>query len=172
MPAKKKSGGKKSKKLSFQARLEAFSTAITEWVGSNTSLLIHTIFFLGSFAFYFLGVPMDTILLVLTTAVSLEAIYLAIFIQIAVNKNTKSLREVEKDIDEIQEDVEEISEDIEEIQEDMEDIQENVDEIQEDVEEISEEDIPVSDENKTQVQLDLLQKQLQDIIEQLKHMKK
>jgi len=63
---------------------------------------------------------MDQILLVLTTVLSLEAIYLAIFIQMTVNKNTKSLRIVEKDIDEIQEDIDEIQEDVEEIQEDVE----------------------------------------------------
>jgi peptidoglycan hydrolase CwlO-like protein len=86
-------------------------------------------------------------LLVLTTALSLEAIYLAIFIQMTVNANTASLREVEEDIDEIQEDVEELGEDLDEIQEDIGEIQEDVeemsediDEIQEDVEELNEED--------------------------------
>lgn len=72
-------------------------------------------------------------LLVLTTLVSLEAIYLAIFIQMSINQTTESLEVVEHDIDEIQEDIDEIQEDVDEIQED-------VDEIQEDVEGITEEE--------------------------------
>jgi peptidoglycan hydrolase CwlO-like protein len=62
-------------------------------------------------------------LLVLTTAVSLEAIYLALFIQMTVNKNTKSLADVEEDIEEIAVDVEGIEKDIDEIQEDVEEIE-------------------------------------------------
>lgn len=53
-------------------------------------------------------------MLVLTTIVSLEAIYLAIFIQMTVNRSVESLREVEEDIEELAEDVEEIAEELEE----------------------------------------------------------
>lgn len=67
----------------------------------------------------FFGYTLDQILLILTTAVSLEAIYLAIFIQMTVNKTTQSLEQGEEDIDEIQEDVEDIQEDVDEIQEDV-----------------------------------------------------
>ena len=59
-----------------------------------------------------IGFGFDQILLILTTAVSLEAIYLAIFIQMTVNKNTQSLAEVEADLDEIQEDVEDLEDNI------------------------------------------------------------
>ncbi len=98
------------------------------------SLIFHSAIFIGFFILTTIGpFPRDLVLLIWNTIVSLEAIYLAIFIQFTVNRNTRSLREVEQDIDEIQEDVEEISEDIDEIQED-------VDEIQEDVDELSEED--------------------------------
>ena len=91
-----------------------------------SSLLVHTGLFLGAFALGILQLASwEIILLVLTTLVSLEAIYLAIFIQMTVNRNTASLREVEEDIDEIQEDVEELSEDLDEIQEDLEDITED-----------------------------------------------
>jgi methyl-accepting chemotaxis protein len=114
---------------------------IIAWVGSLSSLIVHTILFLASFASVWLGlVSLNSMLLTLTTIVSLEAIYLAILIQITVNKNTASLREVEEDIDEIQEDVEELGEDVEDIQEDIEEISEDIDEIQEDVEEMSEEE--------------------------------
>jgi uncharacterized protein YoxC len=77
----------------------------------------------------FFGFSSADVLLILTTIVSLEAIYLSIFIQITVNRQARELEEVSEDIEEIQEDVDEIQEDVEEIQE-------NVDEIQEDVEEI------------------------------------
>ncbi|MEK7613959.1 MAG: DUF1003 domain-containing protein [Patescibacteria group bacterium] len=97
---------------------------ITHWMGSPSSIAVHTLAFLGAFMVGVLGVaPWDMVLLVLTTVVSLEAIYLALFIQMTVNRNTMSLREVEKDVDEIQEDIEEIHENVEEISEDVEDIQ-------------------------------------------------
>jgi uncharacterized membrane protein len=103
--------GKKEKTIN---NLEKVSVKITNWVGTPQSIIAHTIFFLIMFALYFIGVSVDKILLVLTTAVSLEAIYLAIFIQMTVNRNTESLEEFSEDIEDIQEDVEDISEDIEE----------------------------------------------------------
>ncbi|MBP6856602.1 MAG: hypothetical protein KBC42_03525 [Candidatus Pacebacteria bacterium] len=108
------------------------------WVGSKNSVAVHTVFFIGMFLLIFLGVKPETVLLVLTTIVSLEAIYLAIFIQMTVNKNTFDIEEIQEDVEEIQEDVEEIQKDVDEIQEDVDEIQEDVEEIQEDVEEIQE----------------------------------
>ena len=84
--------------------------------------------------------PFDRMLLILTTLVSLEAIYLSIFIQMTINYTSASLEVVEASIDEIQEDIDEIQEDVDEIQEDVDEIQENVDEIQEDVEEMTEDE--------------------------------
>jgi methyl-accepting chemotaxis protein len=86
------------------------------------------------------GFSLDQILLVLTTAVSLEAIYLAIFIQMTVNRQETRLHEVGEDIDEIHEDVEELGKDIDEIQEDLGEISEDVDDISKDVDELSEEE--------------------------------
>jgi len=124
-----------------QPRVKTFIERAIESIGSIASLFVHTILFIVSFALAALGfVEWQTMLLVLTTIVSLEAIYLALFIQITVNWNTASLREVEEDIDEIQEDVEELGEDVEDIQEDIEEISEDIDEIQEDVEEMSDEE--------------------------------
>jgi TolA-binding protein len=118
-----------------------FIEAAIASIGSVASLILHSIFFVACFLLSLLGiVEWQMMLLVLTTVVSLEAIYMAIFIQIAVNRNTEQLREVEEDIDEIQEDVEELGEDVEDIQEDIEEISEDIDEIQEDVEEMSEEE--------------------------------
>lgn len=107
---------------------------ITHWMGSPMSILVHSVLFLGVFLVGVFGLaPWDMVLLVLTTVVSLEAIYLALFIQMTVNRNTMALREVEKDVDEIQEDIEEIQEDVEEISEDVDEIQEDVDEIHGDI---------------------------------------
>lgn len=80
----------------------------------------------------------DLMLLALTTIVSLEAIYLAIFIQMTVNRQAIELAEVSEDVEDIQEDIEEIQEDVGEIQEDVEEIQGDVEDIQEDVGEIQE----------------------------------
>jgi hypothetical protein len=103
----------------------------TRLIGSTQSVILHTIFFIVMLGLPFVGVHLDTILLILTTLVSLEAIYLAIFIQMSVNENTTSLLEVEEDIDEIQENVEEIQEDVDEISIDIDEIQEDVAEDQE-----------------------------------------
>lgn len=136
------------KKAPEVLRLEKISVNATRWIGSIESLVVHTVLFAGMFSLSFFGFDVDKILLVLTTILSLEAIYLAIFIQMTVNRNTMQLREVEKDIEEISEDIEDIQEDVEEISEDIEGIQEDVEEISEDiegiqegVEEISEEDV-------------------------------
>lgn len=116
--------------------LERFVDSITKGIGSPVSLVIHTLFFLGCFALVLIGVDFERVLLVLTTAVSLEAIYLALLIQMTVNRASESLEAVEEDIDEIQEDVAEIEKDIDEIQVDIDEIQEDVDEIEKDIDEI------------------------------------
>ncbi len=99
----------------MEQRIEKSALKVTRWVGSPQSIIVHTIIFVGSFAAAWLGfLSFDRTLLVLTTIVSLEAIYLAIFIQMTINAQQESLEEVERDIDEIQEDIDEIQEDVEE----------------------------------------------------------
>lgn len=99
--------------------------AVTRWVGSPTSIVVHTLVFLSSFATVLFGlIEFDRMLLVLTTLVSLEAIYLSLFIQMTVNYQAETIEEVEHDIDEIQEDIDEIQEDVEEMQEDVEEMHE------------------------------------------------
>lgn len=98
-------------------KLEIISEKLTGWIGTPISIVIHTIFFAGIFMLKLIGYGIDEILLILTTAVSLEAIYLSIFIQMSVNKTKISLASVEKDIDEIQEDVDDIQEDVEDLNE-------------------------------------------------------
>jgi septal ring factor EnvC (AmiA/AmiB activator) len=147
-------------------RLEIISNKLTNWVGTSQSILAHTIFFVVIFALRFFGVTFDSILLILTTAVSLEAIYLAIFIQMTVNKNTQSLASVEEDIDDIQEDVEDIQEEVEDLGEDVEEISQEFDEMQE--EEKQEEE----DEEKVAQTLDSIEKQLKLLLEEVDSLKK
>lgn len=115
---------KKKRKLPKIPAKLTFEEKVSKSIGSVWSLYVHTTIFIFSFLLIFFGISTDKVLLVLTTLLSLEAIYLSIFIQMAVNKNTQSLEEVEEDLDEIQEDIDEIQEDVEEIEEDVEDIEE------------------------------------------------
>jgi len=89
----------------------------TKWLGTPSSFVVHTLFFVIAFLFIFFGISFDKILLIVTTIVSLEAIYLAIFIQMTVNRQAEEIKEVGEDIEDIQEEVEDISEDIDKIQE-------------------------------------------------------
>ena len=143
--------------------LEKLSGKATRWVGSTNSLLVHTTLFIGSFALYFYGIEIDKILLVLTTIVSLEAIYLSIFIQMSVNRQTRKLHAVAKDVGEIQKDVDEIQEDVDEIQKDVDEIQEDVEEIQE--EDIIEEKVDKKDEEMLTRIEDTLGKLIEEIME-------
>jgi|SRR3989344_374381 len=97
------------KKAQFK-NVQDLPVKITDWVGSTSSIIIHTIFFVGAFVLRYFGFATNDILLFVTTIVSLEAIYLAIFIQMTVNRNTQSLEEVEEDIEEITEDIDKLEE--------------------------------------------------------------
>lgn len=98
---------------------------VTRWIGSLQSIVVHSVLFTVSFAAAWTGfLEVDRMLLVLTTIVSLEAIYLAIFIQMTINEQAEDIDEIQEDIDEIQEDVEEMQEDVEEMQEDFEEMSE------------------------------------------------
>lgn len=114
---------KKGKYEKFNNNLEKLAVRITEWIGTTQSIIAHTLVFAGALSLVLFGVNSGQVLLVLTTIVSLEAIYLSVFIQMTVNRNTKSLEEVEEDIEEIQEDVEGLEGEVEEISEEIEDIQ-------------------------------------------------
>ncbi len=121
-----------------QKPIEKIALKATIWVGSTSSLIVHTIIFLVTFFFIFFGAPIDKVLLILTTLVSLEAIYLSIFIQMSVNRSNRRLSIVKRELDEIHEDVEDIQGNVEIIGEDIDEIQKDVEEIQEDVEGIQE----------------------------------
>jgi hypothetical protein len=132
----KEKGSKKDKKKVEKT----FAEKASRWIGSESSLYAHTLLFIMAFVSITFGVSSDEVLLILTTIVSLEAIYLAIFIQMTVNRNTESLEEVEEDLDEIQEDIDEIQEDVEDIQEDVDDIQESHEDLAEDIDDIEDSD--------------------------------
>ena len=64
---------------------ELLAQKATRWLGSPRSIVVHTVFFALCFAtVVFGGVAFDKMLLFLTTIVSLEAIYLSLFIQMSV----------------------------------------------------------------------------------------
>lgn len=129
--------------------LEALSQRMTNSIGTTHSLVVHTFLFIGIFVLGFFGVTIDKILLILTTVVSLEAIYLAIFIQMTVNRTTLSLANVEEDIDDIQGDVD--------------DIQEDVDSLETNMKEISDDYIDDSDEIEVVTALKDIETRLKDL---------
>jgi uncharacterized protein YoxC len=153
--------------------METIALSVTRGVGSVTSVIIHTILFISAFTLVLFGFDFDRVLLVLTTVLSLEAIYLSIFIQLSVNYQARAIASVEKDIDEIAEDVEgishdveEIAEDVGEIAEDVEDIQEAHEEIQEDIEEIQKDVEEIQkDVDEIQEDVDEIQEDVEDIQE-------
>lgn len=145
--------------------MNRFSGRLTNWIGSPSSIVLHTIFFVGIFGLHWLGWPTDSILLVLTTAVSLEAIYLAIFIQMTVNRNTQSLEGVEENIEELSEEVEDIGEDITELSEDVDEISEDVDKMQE------EEEHELRQDNSTRTAIDNIESNLQKLAAEIENLK-
>ncbi len=147
----------RKKKHKGTAFLERGAFAFISHIGSIGSIIAHSIIFLIFIFLGLAGADWNTLLLILTTVVSLEAIYLAIFIQMTVNQNTQSLAEVEEDIEEIQEDVDEIQKDIDVIQED-------VDEIQEDVDDIAGDEKEAETHDRQQIQtLEKIQNELQQL---------
>ena len=152
--------------------IDKFSDKAIAWIGSIQSLVAHTIFFIVSFALSIFDlVQFDKMLLVLTTVVSLEAIYLAIFIQMSVNKSHEHIEDLKEDVTEIQEDIEYIQEDIEEISEDIDEIQEDIDEIQEDIDEIADDDDEDDDEHKEKAKKVILKSNVSSNTNEIKSLK-
>jgi len=98
--------------------MEAIAKKITQWIGTPQSIIVHTIFFVCMLTWFIFDVPKrDHILLLLTTIVSLEAIYQMLFLQLTVNRQGVELTEVKSAMEEVNETVEEMQETVEEIQE-------------------------------------------------------
>ena len=143
--------------------LDKMADSVISWIGSTASLVFHTLLFITSFLLpLFKVVEFEEMLLVLTTIVSLEAIYLSIFIQMSVNKSNKHIEVIKEDVNEIQEGIDEIQEDIDEIQEDIDEIQEDIDEIADDEDE---------DEHKEKAQKVILKSNVSNNKQEIKELK-
>ena len=143
--------------------LDKMADSVISWIGSTSSLVFHTLLFITSFLLpLFKVVEFEEMLLVLTTIVSLEAIYLSIFIQMSVNKSNKHIEVIKEDVNEIQEDIDEIQEDIDEIQEDIDEIQVDIDEIADDEDE---------DEHKEKAQNVILKSNVSNNKQEIKELK-
>lgn len=81
-----------------------FFFRITGWIGTPFSLIVHTIIFGGILALRFFGVAADYILYIFTTAIAIEVIYLAIFIQLSINKSARTMERMESGLEFIRED--------------------------------------------------------------------
>lgn len=111
-------------------QVEKLALAVTRWIGSPASIALHTVLFAATIALLVSKVfPFEVVILIFNTAISLEAIYLALFIQLTVNFQAENIEEVGEDIEEIQGDLSEIQEDVGELQENVEEISEDVGEI-------------------------------------------
>jgi low affinity Fe/Cu permease len=147
-------------------QIQRVALAITRWIGSPLSIVIHTLLFILAITILVKGIfSFDVVILILNTAVSLEAIYLALFIQMTVNYQAESIEEVAEDVEEMQEDIGEIQEDVDELQEDVEDISEDVEEItEEEAADQAEEEVRKNEQRKTLVDIQSdLRKLMQDI---------
>ncbi len=139
--------------------LHATAHKLTSWVGSPASLISHTVFFAGTLILALFGIDLGKLLLVLTTIVSLEAIYLSIFIQYSVNQHAKTLTEVAEDIEDVTVDVEGISENVDELSAEMEDISENLEEMQ------------TETANEEIATYERLEQQLHTLLDEVKHLR-
>lgn len=138
-------------------------------IGSPASLIIHTLFFIACFLLPVLNImDFEKMMLALTTIVSLEAIYLSIFIQISVNRNQEHIKIIKEDVTDIQEDIDEIQEDIDEIQEDIEEISEEV--IDDEEEKSAQENVAAT--NTKTIELSVLQEKIADLERYIDDLKK
>lgn len=130
---------------------------VIKWVGTTQSLAVHTVLFLFSFLTHWIfGASLDIILLVLTTIVSLEAIYLAIFIQRSVNQQAMRLDDVEESLDDVEES--------------LDDVEENLDDVEESIDAV-EESITSGNHHKSTNHQKKLEQSLEQIIEELQTLK-
>lgn len=90
------------------------------WVGTTHSLILHSIFFVVMMCLPFFGVDSSLSLLILTTVVSLEAIYLNIFIQMGVNRHADEQKQTRIVLSSVQETIEDVQDTVEDVQESIE----------------------------------------------------
>ena len=89
--------------------IEIFAHKATRWIGTTNCLVFHGVFFLIAFTITpFIG--LDRVLLVTTTLLSWEAIFIGIFLQMSINRHGERIEDIEADIDDILEDTEDLTE--------------------------------------------------------------
>ena len=71
-----------------EAHIDRFAEKLTWWLGTIPAILIHTFLFGFILCNSYFGQSISDRLLVLTTIVSIEAIYQSLFIQMTINKNS------------------------------------------------------------------------------------
>lgn len=93
---------------SHQRRMKRknLSKKVTRFIGTPLSIWLHTGVFVIFGFLALMGYDINTLMLILTTIVSLEAIYLSLLIQLTVNRHEDHLEEMAEDIEDIQEDME------------------------------------------------------------------
>ena len=117
--------------------VDIVSDTIIGWMGSNVSVVLHTLFFLGALLSPVLfNLSFDTILLVLTTVVSLEAIYLSLFIQRSVNKQSIRLGDVEEALDDVEESVDNVEKALDDVEESVDNVEKALDDVEESVDNV------------------------------------
>lgn len=154
--------------------LEKIAIKLTEWAGTPMSLIVHTLLFVGAFGLHYVGFAIDSILLILTTIVSLEAIYLSLLIQMTVNRSAEHIETVTENVMDIHEDVQELEGNVDKLEENVDEIEDDIKEISEDVDEIQAEEEKEDQETTfaTAKAFSLIEKQLQKVIEELEMLKK
>ena len=98
---------------------------VISWVGTTQSLIVHTILFVVMMVLPAFGVSWSLSLLILTTIVSLEAIYLSIFIQMGVNRHADEQEKTRMVLSSVQETIEDVQETVEDVQESIDEEDEN-----------------------------------------------
>ncbi len=118
----------------------SFIVHIPIWLGTIQSVVIHTFVFSGFYAAAILagGTDGDHIISIFTNILSIEAIYLSIFIQLSVNRSNKNVEQIKEDVSELNENIDDIAEDVSELNENIDDIAEDVSEINENIDDIAE----------------------------------
>lgn len=100
--------------------MEKFALRATQWLGTPISLIIHTIFFAFMLSWCVIDPKhRETLLLVFTLIVSLEAIYQMIFLQMTANIQAIQLTQVKSTMEEVQESVDSVQESVEEVKEEI-----------------------------------------------------
>jgi len=82
-------------KKAEKGKIDQYACSIATATGTTRSIIFHTVFIVGILCLYFVGVEFNTVLLILTTILSVEAIYIGIFNQIINNEIVEQSPDIE-----------------------------------------------------------------------------